>query len=244
MFRIAVVDDERSVYETLKEYLDRYSAVNKVGFDCVYYDTPLAFFSATSAPYDIIFLDIRMPVMSGMEMAKKIRQTDQDVSLVFVTSMKQYGLAGYEVGADDFILKPVSYFDFAMKLDFVLKKILRRQNVVKIQINDNGILRFLSLTGIRYVEVARHRVTYHVCERSYETRGALNKIEELFLKNNFARCNNFCLVNLKFVTGVEGQTLFVSKGYNVRECDELAISRPRKKEFVKALNRYIGAETV
>ena len=79
--------------------------------------------------YDIIFLDIDMPTMNGIELAKYIRKMDGEVSIVFVTNMAKYAINGYEVDADDFIVKPVRYGNFKLKLDRVIKKHGSKKNV-------------------------------------------------------------------------------------------------------------------
>ena len=67
--------------------------------------------------FDIIFLDIEMPTLGGMPTAERIRMLDPDVILIFVTNMAQYAIRGYEVDAMDFVLKPVSYYQFSTKLE-------------------------------------------------------------------------------------------------------------------------------
>ena len=64
--------------------------------------------------YDIILLDIEMSELSGMDTAREIRKTNQDVVLVFITNMAQYAINGYEVGALDYVLKPLNYYTFSV----------------------------------------------------------------------------------------------------------------------------------
>ena len=75
--------------------------------------------------FDIIFLDIEMPRLGGMPTAERIRQLDPEVVLIFVTNMAQYAIRGYEVDALDFVLKPVSYYQFSTKLERALQRIQR-----------------------------------------------------------------------------------------------------------------------
>lgn len=64
-----------------------------------------------TAVYDIVFLDIEMPLLNGIETAKKLRKFDSDVCIIFVTNMPQFALKGYEVDALDYVLKPVNSFN-------------------------------------------------------------------------------------------------------------------------------------
>ena len=66
--------------------------------------------------YDIVFLDVEMKHLDGMETARRIRALDADVVLIFITNMAQYAIKGYAVGALDYVLKPVPYFAFSQQL--------------------------------------------------------------------------------------------------------------------------------
>lgn len=240
MLNVAVVDDEVVECETLKKHLEAYASNKSVDFAIDFYSDSLEFVESFTNRYDVVFLDIEMPHLDGLELAHKIRERDEEVSIVFITKMKQYVIRGYEVDADDFIIKPVTYEDFSIKLDRVTKKALNKKNVLKIKINDNGIIKFVPLVDIRYVEVMSHKLTFHATDKSYESRGSLSKIEPYFLEHGFAKCNNYCLVNFRFVAGIEGYSLSVSKGKNKKDCDTLSVSHMRKKEFMGLLNKYLG----
>lgn len=239
IYKIAVVDDEEEAFNILKGYFDEYAKEHDVQFDCTWFSNPIVFLTSYAAHYDILFLDVAMPHMNGIEAAHKIRQVDTDLLIVFVTNMKQYAIRGYEVDADDFILKPISYYDFTMKLDRVRQKIENRRMATKIRINDGGTLRFLPVSDIRYIEVARHQLVYHTVEKDYEVRGTLSAVENFLCRNNFARVNKYCIVNLYFIDGIDGYTLYISNGE--KKSDETTISRQRKKEFIQTLNSYLGA---
>jgi len=239
MLRIAIVDDEKLIADQFKEFLDRYAEQKPITYTIEWYSNPVVFLTEYTNRFDIIFLDIDLPSMNGMECARKLREVDSFVSLVFVTNMKQYALDGYEVEANHFIVKPVSYYDFAMKFERLLKKI-RSHDEVKVFVHNNDMIKCLNLVNICYVDVYKHKLTYHTPEGDYACRGSINKIEELFLQNHFAKCNNYCLVNLRYVKGLEGYNVYVSCERDSEKYCEIAISRPRKKEFVRLLSKYWG----
>lgn len=239
MLHVAIVDDDNKIADLLKSFLKQYTDDGKATFGVDWYANPVEFLSSYTNRYDLVFLDIELPEMNGMDVAHKMREMDTSVALIFVTNMRQYAINGYEVDADDFIVKPVTYYDFAMKLDRVLKK-LEKKEEIKVTINVDGVVKYIPIDTIRYVEVCHHKLSYHTSEGTFETRGSLNKIEALFLENNFSRCNNYCLVNLRYVTGIEGHTLFVGYGRASNDTEQISISYPRKKEFVASLNRYLG----
>ena len=238
MIYAAIVDDDGVVAEELASYLERYARESGTEFEADRFSNPVNFLTAYSSRYDVVFLDIDMPDMNGMDVARRMREMDENVALVFVTNMRQYAINGYEVGADDFIVKPVAYYDFAMKLDRVMKRLNKRE-APKVQISCDGMMRYVPVNAIRYVEVFHHRLVYHTYDGDLEARGSLNKIEPFLTENNFARCNNFCLVNLGCVKGVDGFTLHIS-GKGGKGEEEISVSHPRKKAFVAALNKYLG----
>lgn len=122
MWKAAVVEDEREAAERIAEYLGRFGAENGETFDVSYYGDAEAFLAGYDPECDIVFMDIQLPDMSGMDAARALRAVDSEVTLVFVTSMVQYAVSGYEVSALDFIVKPVSYPNFAMKMKRVLRE--------------------------------------------------------------------------------------------------------------------------
>lgn len=241
MLTIAIVDDEKNMADALKEILTRYGAERGIELHADWFSNPVTFLTQYTDRYDLVLLDIDMPDLNGLDTAKKLREMDDTVSLIFVTNMRQYAINGYGVNADDFIVKPVSYFDLAMKLDRIRKKDLRRTTDV-VPVKNDGSVKFISVKDVRYVEVLKHRLIYHTLDGDYEERGTLKKLEPIFMKNHFARCNNYCLVNLRFVEGIEGFSVIVSYGYGSEQKEEIVISHPRKKEFVTALGRYLGVD--
>ena len=105
MLRIAVVDDELAMREQLCGYVRQYAEENHLAVEVV----PFADGAAIAMPYqtgfDIIMLDVDMPLLSGMPTAERIREEDKNVVLMFITNMAQCAIHGYEVDALDFVVK-------------------------------------------------------------------------------------------------------------------------------------------
>ena len=126
MIRIAIVEDEESYISVLKEYLERYKEESGEQIEVTVYhdgDEIAAFYRAQ---FDIILMDIEMKFIDGMTAAEEIRKVDSSVSILFITNAPQYAIRGYEVGALDYILKPVSYFTFSQKLGRAVSKLKKR----------------------------------------------------------------------------------------------------------------------
>lgn len=233
MIRAALVEDENEWAEMLTSYLKRYSGENSVFIESVRFADADSFLDGYRAEYDIVFMDIGLPGTSGMDAAKRLRRLDKTVALVFVTNMMQFAVGGYEVDALDFIVKPMSYFTFAVKLRRVMDKVAAKKETVVPVKTDTGTVNIAS-SEIKYVEIMKHYALWHTTGGEYRARCALKDVESLLSGCDFVRCNNCYLVNLKFVKGIRGYTVNVGG-------DELLISHPKRKEFVRAVNEYLGA---
>ena len=226
---VAIVEDEQIHQDTLKAYLQRYESENDVSFHIDVFANPILLLENYKPVYDLIFMDIQMPDINGMETARRLRAMDRNVLLVFVTSLAQYAIEGYEVAAMDYILKPVQYYSFAMKLTKAIWRIdADSGDAIKIA-NNSGSSR-LRLKDILYIEISGHTITYHTLDGgSFSGTGTLSEVEEKLRDKRFARCNSCYLVNLQYVTHVKGYQLQLKDG------TELQISQPRKKAFLQAM---------
>lgn len=231
MKSVAIVEDEREEAALLNEYLQRYGGEKGEIFKADVYGTGVTFLTDYKPEYDIVFMDIDLPDLDGMKVAGKLRELDKKVMIVFVTNMAKFAVKGYEVAAFDFIVKPVSYGNFAMKLDRALAS-LRAKESKYILISSGDSKMRLDTAGLTYVEVIKHKLIFHTFDGSVESYGTLKKTEETLNDPLFVRCNNCYLVNLRFVSALQG-------AYAVVAGDKLLVSYPRRAKFEKALTDYL-----
>ena len=117
--RVAIVEDLIENAHILQQYLDHYATERHMSIQISHYQNGLDFITDYHPVWDLILLDIEMPLLNGMEAAHKIREIDPDVLIIFITCLTQYAIEGYSVRALDYVLKPVKYYPFAAKLDQV-----------------------------------------------------------------------------------------------------------------------------
>ncbi len=232
MYRVSIVEDNENAGNTLIKYLKEYELQRDMIFKVSLFKDALDFLQSFRNNYDLIFMDIELPDINGMEVVRKIRAQDSKVIVIFVTNMAQYAIRGYEVDAMDFIVKPVSYSAFAIKLDRAVQRLKSIAHKV-IWINERTDKRRLRVEDIKYVEVAHHNVIYHTTEGNYTTYDQLNNVQNVLEPYKFALCNRYLLVNLRFVTAIEEFSVTVAG-------EKLQISRNKKKSFLISLNEYLG----
>lgn len=232
MLKVVIVEDEDEAAEVLCSFLDKYAAEKNENIRYVRYKCTTDFLSGYNGA-DIVFMDINiMNDMNGIKAAHKLRQADSVVTLIFITSFEQFAVKGYEVEAFDFIVKPVSYPDFALRMNRVLKHVQKeRQDTINIK--NEGQFIIASVRDIKYVEVMRHKMLFHMTDGIVESTGTLREMEDALTDKYFVRCNKCYLVNLRHVRGMDGSFVNV-------DGELLLVSRPRKKDFLSALNRYLS----
>lgn len=231
MFRIAIVEDEKSYYETLAGYISQYEKEFNNAFEVTWYKDGMSFVENYHSGYELILMDIEMPYLNGMSAAQEIRSIDQSVSIIFITNMAQYAIKGYEVSALDYVLKPLSYEAFAMKLQKAIRIAFERQDRRSIMLPFQDEMCRIPLKDIMYVEVKSHNIEFHTYEGVSTSTGSLKAVEEKLDSACFARCNSCYLVNLAHVTGIIDNCVVVAG-------ERLKMSRPKKKEFMNKLSEY------
>lgn len=232
MYHIAIVEDEAEFAVQLQEFLKQYQKENDIAFKVTVFGDGAEILEDYQPLYDIILLDIEMPKVNGMEAAEQIRKMDSDVVLMFITNMASYAIRGYEVGALDFVMKPITYYTFSMKLTRALKRAKQKeQQQILLGLSDG--VKKVGIQQIFYVEVQNRMLHYHTDEGEYVMRGTMASVEQMLAPYPFIKCNHWYIVNLMHVSEVRGNIAIVG-GH------ELEISRRNRTAFLKTLTEYVG----
>lgn len=230
MIQVASVDDELSAANAVLEMVRRFSKETGELFETKAYTSGHEFLKNRQFP-EIVFLDIEMPILNGMETARAIRSRDSSCVIIFVTNMAQYAIEGYSVNALDYVLKPIRYESFRFKMMRALeeaRKLAQDEITLNIQY---GKLKLLT-SDIRYIEVMKHKLIVHTRKETLEVWGSMKNMNERLKDHGFALCGASYLVNLKYVRSVVNNE--VSLGDTV-----LPISRQKKNSFMDALANYM-----
>lgn len=239
MLRIAICDDQTEftehLYKLIKESFAKYD-YGLAGIQIYQNGHTLLQDYDTGTKFDIIFLDIEMPPISGMEVADKIRKMDSDVFLIFVTNFSDFMRASFKVEAFDFLEKPISQEN----IDEVLTRCIRKyeQQHGHIVVKTNLGMATLYLNHVIYIKSDLHYVTFVLLHQKGPIRSkmTLNEVQQLLHPfQQFIRCHQSYIVNLDYVQEITPQKLFLSIN-DLVPMDYLPISRKYtasvKKQFL------------
>jgi len=235
MIRIAIVEDCKEDAEILESFLGRYESEEKTSFALTHYKSGVAFLENYHGDQDIIFMDIDLPGMNGLDVSRQLREKDETVVLVFLTNLAKYAIKGYAVNAFDFIAKPITYYSFST----MLRRAITRASLEskdEVMINSSGSLLRLPLISISYVEVFSHQVIYHTDNGDYSEWRSLSSIEANFLSHGFAKGSSSYLINLRRIKALTGEKVTLSDG------KVIYISRRNKKEFAQTFAQFLAGE--
>lgn len=232
MIRIAIVEDDGNSAELLLHYIDRYQEEKKEKITTEMFRDGLEFISDYKASYDLILMDIEMPHLNGLDTARKLRRMDGQVCLIFITNMAQYAIHGYEVQALDFMIKPVGYFNFSLKLDKVIR-ICSHQDQKYIFIPTEGGKLKLDTEEIVYIESDKHYLYLYTERGEFKIRSTMSEFIEKLPKKRFCNCNKSFCVNMDYISRYRGDSVIVNDV-------ELRVSRTYKKAFVDKMTTYIN----
>lgn len=234
MMRIAILEDDPSDMAQLLECLRRYEEEQKETFSVKSFFTPVDFLNTYGSGYDLIFMDIELPLTNGMEVARQLREIDSVVTLVFITNMEQYAVNGYEVEAIDFVVKPINYFRFSSMMRKAMRQIGRRAEK-EVLIQSAGSITRLRASQIFYVEIRDHLLIYHTDQGKFESWGKMTDAEADLSPHGFIRCSSSHLVNLRHVMSVEGNDVNVAG-------TKLPISQRKRKSFWASVTNYFSGK--
>lgn len=231
MIRIAICDDEKSMTDKLEKMVSAFFrrknkeiAIAKFscGEELLNYDKPI----------DILFLDIQMDGIDGMETARKLRERKFRGFLIFITVLKEMVFQSFEVQAYDYLVKPIekSHFEATMERLFASMQNVSAANLL---IQKGHESRIISLEDIVFCEIIDRKIYLHLT--SSEVVDFYERIEKLEsrLDDRFFRCHRSFLINLKYLKSYKNGTAYMEGG------KEIPVSRLRMKEFSSVILQYM-----
>ena len=233
MYSALIVDDDPQDAQTLIQLIRRYGQAKGEEFQFTHFTSAMEMLSSKRA-YDICFLDIDMPGITGMEAAHLLRSYDEAMPIIFVTNLAKFAVKGYEVGASGFIIKPVKYGNLSLALDRALREADRNTSRSLIANTEDG-LHVVPFNSIAYIDVSGHTLSIHQDDGEViEMRGSLAQVETDLKGAPLIRISKSCLVNMDKIQVIN------AAGIKMPDGTQLKISRTRKREITDAITDYLG----
>lgn len=232
MISIAIVEDQAEFSNTLLSYIKRYMAETHEVMEAKVFCDGASFIDDYTGTFQIVFMDIAMPNMDGLEAARRLREIDSVVCLIFITNLAQYAIRGFEVSALDFVLKPLPYDLFKIKLKKAISHI-KVDSVYYVKI-PNGLQK-VALSDLIYIESNKHYLHFHTRHNEYRERNSMKDIQDFFSEKGFAMLNSYLMVNLSYVDKVQSNTVEIAG-------QQKLIARAFKAEFLKKMTIFLSGE--
>lgn len=211
-YNIAVCDDDPADRGYIASLARSWASERGMGVRVTEFPTAESLlFALEDGRFDILLLDIQMPGMDGVELAKSLRREDETAQIVFVTGYSQYIEEGYEVAALHFLIKPVGPEKLARVLDRAARNLRKAERVLTLEVS--GQLARLPLRQITFAEVRGNYVTVHAGE-DYTVKMTLSELENR-LDERFLRVGRSFAVNLTLISKVTRKEIVLTDGASV-----------------------------
>lgn len=231
MIKMAVCDDEEYYKNKILDLLKRYFVDKGIDYEVDAYDSGVQLMKLDEnvRNYDIVFLDVNMQELDGIETAKRIRKFTQDTFIVFVTAYITYSPEGYKVNAIRYLLKDNDSIEvtFAECLDTIISKMdyIKIKQLFEFREGKREII----LDNIMYIESNLHKLTFYIMKDEvikYIMYEKLDVLEEKIQMSGFCRIHKSYLVNLKYVHDMQRYKSLLTNG------QELNIAKGRYKDVL------------
>lgn len=222
MIRIAICEDEKEQQELLKNYIEKIFEELSIKYSLDTFDSGEELLENYSKDIDLILLDIQLGEINGMDTARKIRILDNNVEIIFITSLMEYALEGYKVRAYRYLVKPVKYDDIKENIINCIKELEIKNKYIIINKQGNQIK--LDINEITYIEVQKETITINTLNEVYKINETMSNIEKEIDCIKFFRCHKSFLVNLEHVKIIKQYVAILENS------EEVPVSRYRFKE--------------
>lgn len=212
--KIAICEDEALWRTQLERMVRRWAEERKENLELTGFCSSESFWFAflQEKDWDVLLLDIEMGQENGMELAERIRREDEDTAIVFTTGYADYMAKGYDVGAMQYLLKPVEEQKLFVCLDRVAKRRSKEEQKLFFMTTEQVRIS-LAPSRIWYAEAVGHNCQLYTGEECFEVRMGIAEVEKVLgSQEGFLRCHRSYLVNLRFIREIRRSTITLDDG--------------------------------
>lgn len=237
MFRIAICEDEKVQIKYLQMLLEQWNMKSggKMTVDAYTSAEQFLFEAEGNVFYDLLLLDIQMGRMNGVELARKVREQDAKVSIVFLTGIKDYAIDGYEVGAVRYLLKPVKEAELFSLLDRLCEE-AKEQKEDYFLFQAAGVTNRIPFSGILYAEAEGHYVRIQTLEKEWKWKENISTLAGSLEAKGFFLLRRGLYVNLAKVEQIGKTECRLENG------EMLPVSKARYQALNEAFIAYYKGE--
>ena len=232
MINIGICEDELHYRVNIKDMLGDILSTYSINYKIYEFSSGEELLSNYPKDLDILIMDIQMKIINGMDTARKIREFDQNLEIIFMTSFSEFMQEWYEVKAYRYILKPISERKISRNILPCINEIMKKKNNY-LTINVKNYVDRIKIDSIVYIETDRPNILIYTNDNKYTTKMSISKIDKILREHGFFRCHNSYIVNLKLVESMNSNTLKIGEKY-------IPISKYRVKELKLALTNILG----
>lgn len=233
MIKIAVCEDEKETQLLIEDYLENILKNISIEYEIQKYISGEELLESNLKDIDILLLDIKMEKLNGMDTARKIREVDNEMEIIFITSLIDYVQEGYEVRAYRYLLKPIEFEELKKHVLACIKDIeINKESYITIKNKSNTYKIYLN--QIKYIEVQKKDMLIHTINKNFDVRYSLSKIEKELNPYKFIRCHKSFIINLSYVENIKPNNVILESG------EEVPISRYRYKEVKEKFLKFLG----
>ena len=233
--KIAICDDELIQLQLLKKYCSTWLIENNLNCTIKTFSCSEAFLFAyeDEKDYDILLLDIQMKDLSGIDLAKKLRDTGDNVSIIFITGIKDFVFEGYHVQAIDYILKPIDENKLKCALSRALDNLQKKESHIFIQ-KDKELVR-IKEKDIYYIESIGHSICIYTKNGVYQTNKGISIIEKELAEDFFYKCHRSYIINIIHIDSISKNDVKINNSL-------IPIARGKWEDLNKAFLKYYRGE--
>ena len=235
MIIIGICDGEQTIRSLLASYVERYRSETDAEIQLLSYSTGEKLLKNYMLELDLIFLEIPLRKMSGLKIAEYIKGQDSQVRIVFLTTVLSHVLEAYEVGASNYLLKPLSYTKFCRELTRVQEEKQGKEGYSFLEQNKQGLHK-IYFHQVRYIETCGKNTLIHTGKEEISSNRQMKQFEQLFAGTSLVRCHAGYIVNLRYFQRLEETMLVLGDGTRI------PVSRSRKPQVLEQIKLLYGGE--
>lgn len=223
--RIAICDDEIKYINDIERHLNQYFSEHGLSFNLLKYDNGIDLLNSDNN-FDIVFLDIEMPDINGIELGKKLQNANSDLVLIYITAYNHYLDDALDLGVTRFFDKPINSKRFYKGLDKAIEKLDNTEVQIHLKNSDNGITS-VKANDIIMIEIENRKTKITTKDAVYHSKSSIKTWRERLNKSYFESPHNSYIVNTNYITYYCKEYIILDNKYNV------PVSYARRAEFKK-----------